>query len=506
LRQIYSEIDGMTSIALMTDRDPRLILATNNGSLYTLIHAEHGLGLFASERIFLSKLTASPELKKIQIRNKIEPLLPMQAMLVNSFNLETFRFSLKKTKPETESPLAVKVAQTDITDISTEPALPPPAFIYDKTRFPEGVSPSHLGLRRCRKCILPATIPFIEFDREGICNYCRREQPKVLKGEAQLEREIAPYRTANGRHDCVVGFSGGRDSSYGLHYIKKILKLNPLAYSYDWGVITDLGRRNQSRLCGKLGVEHILIDAGIRRKLRNIRLNIAAWLKKPDLGTVPLLMAGDKPFYFYSGHLKKMHDLGLSIICSGNPYERAAFKSGFSGVRGRQWGKGNLTGMPTRDKFKLALYYARQCLVNPAYLNPSLLDTLYGFYASYLYQDDNLYLYDYIPWDEEQINRTLKEEYDWETAPDTKTTWRIGDGTAPFYNYIYYTLAGFTEFDSFRSRQIRSGALSREKALELIEHENQPRWDAMIWYAQRVGFDLEAAVRIINRAPKLYAG
>ena len=502
LAQIYAHIYGMTSMANMTNNDARLILTTNNGSLYTLFDDDLGLGVFASEEIFLKKLKGLPF---VNTTAPIQQVPALCGMTVNMHDLTTTQFSLSLHQEQGPlSPASPLEQVLPINDISLHDETPPSLPGYVPERFPKAVAPSRLNIQRCTKCILPATIPFIEFDSNGVCNFCHNYQPKKIKGAGELEQEIAPFRKNNNRHDCVVAFSGGRDSSFGLHYIKKVLHLNPLAYSYDWGVITDLGRRNQSRLCGKLGVEHILIDAGIRHKLRNIRLNIGAWLRKPDLGTVPLLMAGDKPFYYYSGHLKKQHGLQLSIMCSGNPYERAKFKSGFSGVKGTQWGKGNLTGMPAKDKIQLALYYAKQFMINPAYINASLLDTLMGFYASYVYKDDNLYLYDYIPWDEEEINTTLREEYDWELAEDTKTTWRIGDGTAPFYNYIYYVMAGFSEFDTFRSMQIRNGALTRAKALSLIEEENQPRWPSMIWYAQRVGFDLEQAVNIINKAPKLY--
>ena len=107
-------------------------------------------------------------------------------------------------------------------------------------------------------------------------------------------------------------------------------------------------------------------------------------------------------------------------------------------------------------------------------------------------------------WDEDTVVSTLREEYDWELAPDTKSTWRIGDGTAAFYNYIYYTLAGFTEHDTFRSHQIRDGVMERNKALKLVQEDNRPRWDSMQWYANTIGFDLAEAVRTIETAPRLY--
>ena len=52
--------------------------------------------------------------------------------------------------------------------------------------------------------------------------------------------------------DCLVPFSGGRDSMYVMHVIKKELGLNPIAFTYDWGMVTDLARRNIARICGNL--------------------------------------------------------------------------------------------------------------------------------------------------------------------------------------------------------------------------------------------------------------
>ena len=58
------------------------------------------------------------------------------------------------------------------------------------------------------------------------------------------------------------------------------------------------------------------------------------------------------------------------------------------------------------------------------------------------------------------IENELSEYLNWEFDPTTGTSWRIGDGTSPFYNYVYWVYAGFTENDSFRSYQIREGVIS----------------------------------------------
>ena len=113
-------------------------------------------------------------------------------------------------------------------------------------------------------------------------------------------------------------------------------------------------------------------------------------------------------------------------------------------------------------------------------------------------------MFHYLPWDENVVNETLIKEYNWEVATDTSTTWRIGDGTAAFYNYIYCSVAGFTENDCFRSNQVLEGIISREKALEMALDENKPRLHALRWYCDTIGVDIEAAIKVINNIPKLY--
>ena len=73
-----------------------------------------------------------------------------------------------------------------------------------------------------------------------------------------------------------------------------------------------------------------------------------------------------------------------------------------------------------------------------------------------------------------------------------------------FYNYVYYTVAGFTEHDTFRSNQIREGDLTREEALELVLEENRPRYPNIKWYLDAVGVDFKEAIKVVNSIPKLY--
>src|SRR5690606_20706730 len=95
-------------------------------------------------------------------------------------------------------------------------------------------------------------------------------------------------------------------------------------------------------------------------------------------------------------------------------------------------------------------------------------------------------------------------QYGWEKAKDTETTWRIGDGTAAFYNYVYYTIAGLTEHDTFRSNEIREGLRTREDALQKVWRDNQPRWESIREYMRTINVDVDDVIRVVNSAPKLY--
>jgi hypothetical protein len=358
-------------------------------------------------------------------------------------------------------------------------------------------------LVRCSKCILPATMPFIRFDSAGVCNYCLnykiRTAPKSLE---ELEGLVKKYRRINSP-DVIIPFSGGRDSSFGLHLVVRELGMNPITFTYDWGMITDLGRRNASLMSAKLGVENIIVAADIVKKRKNIAMNLKAWLAKPNLGMVSILTAGDKHFFKYVDTVKRQTGVDLNLW-GINPLEVTHFKSGFLGVAPDF----EETRVYTSSAMKQLNYQSKRfsaMLESPGYFNSSLVDTISGeYWRSFAKKADYFHIFDYWRWDEEEINNVLLNEYDWETALDTSTTWRIGDGTAGFYNYVYYTIAGLTEHDTLRSNQIREGQITREKALSLVADENQPRYENIKWYLDSLGFDFSEVIKTVNGTKRLY--
>jgi asparagine synthetase B (glutamine-hydrolysing) len=484
LSATFGAVLGETTIAAFLSENSAIAVGTNTGSFFAAQTADNTALAFLSEDTMAQRLTAPNSKCPAFVGAQVVQLTAGQGAIIESGRPILTPFPLNTP------PLA---------NPSVNSTLGTARRIETRARHLEECK---AGLRRCTRCLLPETMPFIEFDHDGVCSFCHAYQPKVLKGRDALERELDKVRSSDGRPDCLVAFSGGRDSSYGLHLLRDTYNMTPIAYTYDWGMVTDIARRNQARICGALGVEHIWVSADIKAKRRNIRNNVEAWLKKPNLGMIPLFMAGDKQFFWYANKLMKETGVQKIIFCQ-NDYERTDFKSGFAGVSPKN-GAARYYRMNALNMVRLATFYGGQYLLNPGYINRSILDTLFAYVSYYLIEQEYIYLFDYIPWEEDELNKTLLEEYQWEVAADTPTTWRIGDGTAAFYNYIYGTVAGFTENDTFRSNQIRAGVLTRDRAQALVERENQIRWPSIREYLATIGVDLDVAMRAIERMPKLY--
>ena len=491
VNKIFDEAVGVINIALYDIERSQFLLASNNGSLFCLKNSD--FIVFASEkRIIRNALSHLNNSNKFTIDFDVVQL-SKEKIIVFDLPVKEQLTIPKINIIDIDSKLSKKYINTSL-EHSNNVKLPD-RFIKHLETINEKVS----LLKRCTRCLLPETFPGLHFDNKGVCNVCNSYFQRELLGKDALMKVFSKLPPEK---QVLVAFSGGRDSSYCLHYIKKELEINCIAYSYDWGMLTDLGRRNQSLMCSKLGIEHILVSADIRKKRKNIRLNVEAWLRKPSLGMIPLFMAGDKQYFSHAYKVLKEVDAPI-LVMGENFLEKTGFKTAFSGAR--QTDSGFMAyHISFANKLRMIAYYLHQYITNPSYINKSLIDTFSAASSYYKLPHNYLNLFNYIPWIEENIDNVLINEYGWETDPEINSTWRIGDGTAAFYNYIYYVIAGFSEADTFRSNQIREGLISREKAFSLLMPQNQPRWLSIKWYCDTVGIDFEKTISIINNIPKLY--
>ena len=448
----FKELYGEVSVFIYFKKLNLSIIYTNTGSIYYTI-LKNKISLFSSEEWITKKFARNDNIYKLE---------PGNGMIINSDSEIIDNFNAKVSGDD-------KLISLD--------------NIRENLRNQSYLEPQ---LERCTRCILPSTFPFIKFDEDGVCNICLNYKNYELDNIDKLNQKLGKYE------NLIVGFSGGRDSSYGLYLINKKYEKNIIAVSYDWGMVTDLARRNQARVCGKLGIEHVWLSADIQKKRNNIKKNMIAWLKKPHIGMLPILMAGDKVWQQQLKNASKNKN-NSCILQFQSPYEATFFKHGFANI------KPDFPKMKTFSKVKLLFFYFYNFLINPYYWNLSLIDTFQGFISFYFRKSEFIYPYKFYKFDEMTIEKELSEYLNWEFDPTTGTSWRIGDGTSPFYNYVYWVYAGFTENDSFRSYQIREGVISREEALDMVKIENIPRFDRIREYLDLIDLDYEFVMQQIEK-------
>lgn len=119
------------------------------------------------------------------------------------------------------------------------------------------------GVRLCSRCIYDQRVSAITFDAAGVCNYCRQVeslteqygtgQPKGQQALAAIVDDIK-RAGAGKQYDCVIGVSGGTDSSY-MVYLAKQWGLRPLAVHYDNTWNSSIATQNISKVLGALGVD-----------------------------------------------------------------------------------------------------------------------------------------------------------------------------------------------------------------------------------------------------------
>lgn len=137
-------------------------------------------------------------------------------------------------------------------------------------------------MKKCRICGLPETYTGISFDDSGKCNYCSffEEHKEFITNYDSLEKifvkkvESAKEKAkiTNSKYDCLVGFSGGKDSTYIIYQLIHKYNMRVLAMTFDNGFGTDYGRNNIENALKKLDVDHITVRMNDEKLRKSYRL------------------------------------------------------------------------------------------------------------------------------------------------------------------------------------------------------------------------------------------
>jgi N-acetyl sugar amidotransferase len=138
-------------------------------------------------------------------------------------------------------------------------------------------------MKRCLKCGLPETHETIAFDHLGVCNICRQHEFK--KGQIDWSankkalNELVEEHRGKYDYDCIIPFSGGKDSTWTLYYLVKEYNLNPLVVRFDHGFFRPGLEENVKKTFRRLGVDAITFTPNWKVVQK---LMLASFLEKGD--------------------------------------------------------------------------------------------------------------------------------------------------------------------------------------------------------------------------------
>jgi hypothetical protein len=346
------------------------------------------------------------------------------------------------------------------------------------------------NIKRCSRCVLSSSTPLIEFDENGICNYCRNHRSIIYKGEEELLKTLEKYRNKNKSYDCIVAVSGGRDSSFTLLKLVKDYKMRVLAVNYENPFTDPQAKKNVENSISILNVDLVTIKPRGDIHRRTFRHNLRSWSRRPSLDVLSLMCIGCKLIWYDMIKLAIKRRIPL-IVGGMNRFEDTTYIKA-------------LLGVPITDTWESTFAKSLFGLLkgvfrNISYLKPSFWPV---YLKGYFFGDPYalgprllrryvtfLDLFYYIEWNEKEILSRIKSELNWESSRKIKSTWRFDCHAALVKDLVYCQVVGVTEKDDFYSKMVREGIISRDEALARLEMENKIPLDATRRILAQAGLD-----------------
>lgn len=305
----------------------------------------------------------------------------------------------------------------------------------------------------CTRCIMDTTDPEIEFDSNGLCNHCKKYDELAKKRlfndierEKKLQEIIARIKKKGygKEYDCIIGLSGGVDSSY-IAYITKKYGLRPLAVHFDNGWDSELAVKNIENIVKKLGID--------------LRTYVIDWEEFKDLqlsffkaGVVDIEMLTDHAIT--AAMYRLADEKGIKYILSGSnvvteaimPGSWAHRKSDLRNIEAIQklYGTKKIKNFPTASALKLIFWY------------------------KFVKGIESISLLDYLPYIKKEAMAILEKELGWKYYGGK----HYESVFTRFYQaYILPNKFGIDKRKAHLSTLICSGQITREEALDEIKEE-----------------------------------
>lgn len=303
------------------------------------------------------------------------------------------------------------------------------------------------NLRRCSRCVLPETYPGIRFDEEGICQFCRQAETikSIVKKKGRFEelRMFMDKYRDKGKYDCMVPFSGGKDSAYALYLCKRKFGMNPLAYNFNNHFQSDAGRSNIEKVLKGLNVDMVSFTPkwDVVKKLCIKALekrgdfcwfcNTGIWatsIRRALTENIRLVVFGEGEFDLARYFTGKISELYFREVAQERIAETEFIGHGLTVEDMKAY------GLPPKEEFD---------------------------------KIDVVFMGHYVPWDKGEIVQILKDELDWQEAfvqGNITTFEHIDCWVSSVREYLKFYKHGFGRKSQLASIALREMKMTKEEA------------------------------------------
>lgn len=344
----------------------------------------------------------------------------------------------------------------------------------------------------CRSCIMDTSDPNIIFDEDGNCDYCRNYRDTIVPNWFTDERgtnelmQIASKIKSRGKgkdFDCIIGMSGGLDSSYAVYVAKEIMGLRPLVFHVDAGWNTQQAVGNIEKIVDGLGLD--------------LYTDVINWEEMKDLQVAFLksqIADQDLPqdYAFFSSLYKFARKHKIKYVLTGSNFSTECCREpeewgGYAGIDKtlvtdihKKFGKNPLRSFPIVDVLTYKLYY--KYILGMEVIKPLNL----------------------VPYIKEDVEAFLFKKFGWEKFQHKHHESRF---TRFYEDYWLPRKFGYEKRRAHFSSLIMTGQMSREEALDRIsrpELDEQFLTNELEYVASKLDLSVEELKEIFAGKNKTY--
>jgi len=335
----------------------------------------------------------------------------------------------------------------------------------------------------CSRCIMDDTVQGITFDNNGVCTFCHiHDELEVsfpMNDETPKKLQILVNKIKkdgkNKKYDCVLGVSGGRDSTYTLYSAVK-LGLRPLAVHFDNGWNSDLAVQNIKNVCNKLNVD--------------LYTHVADWEEYKDLQRAFLESStpdAEVPtdWVIFSVLFREAAREGVKYIIHGHSFRT-------EGTTPLTW---------TYMDGKYVNYIHKKFGTKKISSFPVMSMTEYLYYT-FIRQIRQIRLLYYLPYEEKEILKLLSEEVGWQSYGGKHHESKY---TGFFQSFILTRKFNIDKRKLHYSALLRNGQMTRAEALAKVQTDPYDGGFATLDYClKKLDYTHDEFEIIMNKTPKLF--